>query len=241
MGKLAAVDDYLKDAVDDYLKDSEERFKVEYLKRMDCPAKQAWKDIMESTNAQFYPRGKNTVLECLQFGGNREFWDSFANSEAIRRYFSECYAYAIDKIGFLRTEENIVCAAIITEPNRRNLFVWYLPVTEIWQAKVMSDGKSEHGSKLQLRDEYGEPIYNTRCDIDAPRLSSTEFWKARGGLTSFSDLQEDFFEKISSRYGAERGESRSLLKNTNAEQARRFSRAHGDNYDELPPYDDLPY
>ena len=145
---------------------------------MNTPVEQAWKAAMESTNAQFHPRGKNTILECLQFGGNREFWSGLASEQDIARYFSECYAYAVEKIGFLRTDENILCAAIITERNRRNLFVWYLPVTEIWQSKVMSDGKSEHGSKLQLRDEYGEPIYNTRCDIDAPRLSSTEFRKA---------------------------------------------------------------
>ena len=231
-GKLAAVDDYLKDC--------EQRFQVEYLKRMNAPAEQARKAAMESTNAQFHPRGKNTILECLQFGGNREFWGGFASEQDIRRYFSECYAYAVNKIGFLRTDENIVCAAVVTERVRRNLFVWYLPVTEIWRAKVMSDGKSECGSKLQQRDEYGEPIYSLRTDIDAPRLSSTEFWKARGGLTSFSNLQEDFFMKVSSRYGAERGESKSLLKNTNAEQAKRFSREQGDNFEELPPFDDLP-
>lgn len=62
--------------------------------------------------------------------------------------------------------------------------------------------------------------------------------QALKGLSSFPDLQEDFYNKISSRYGVERGESRSLLKNTNAEQARRFARAAGDNYDELPPFDD---
>ena len=227
--------------MDDYLKDSEQRFQVAYLKRMHCPAEQVWKGVMKSTRAQFHPRGKDTILECLQFGGNREFWGGFASEQDIARYFSECYAYAIDKIGFLRTDENIICAAIITERVRRNLFVWYLPITEIWRAKVMSDGKSEHGSKLQQRDEFGEPIYNTRCDIDAPRLSSTEFWKKRGGMTSFSDLQEDFFQKLSSRYGAERGESKSYLKNTNAEQARRFERTDGDLYDEPPPYDDLPF
>lgn len=208
---------------------------------MSKPAEQAWKDILESTNAQFYPRGKNTVIECLQFGGNREFWDSFASSKAIRRYFYECYAYAVGKIGFLRTDENIICAAIITESVRRNLFVWYVPITEKWTSKVMSNDKSEQGNRLQRYDEFGEPLYTTHVDIDAPRLSSSEFWKARDGLTSYSDLQEDFYNKISSHYGAERGESKSLFKNTNAEQARRFSRAPGDRYDEPPPYDDLPY
>ena len=97
------------------------------------------------------------------------------------------------------------------------------------------------GHRLQRYDEYGEPVYRYRCEIDEPRLSSSAFWKARGGLTSYSDLQEDFFNKISCKYGAVRGESKSLLKNTNAEQAKRFARANGDLYDEPPPFDDMPY
>ena len=228
-------------AVDAYLGNCEQRFSVEYLKRMPLPAERAWNRVMDSTNAQYFPRGKNTVLECLQFGGNREFWDSFASSETIRRYFSDCYHYAIDKIGFLHTHENILCAAIITEQVRRNLFVWYLPITETWTSKVMSENKSERGHRLQQYDEYGEPVYCHRCEIDEPRLSSSAFWKARGGLTSYSDLQEDFFNKISCKYGAVRGESKSLLKNTNAEQAQRFARINGDLYDEPPPFDDMPY
>ena len=93
-------------AVDTYLGDCEQRFSVEYLKRMALPAEQAWKEIMASTNAQYFPRGKNTVLECLQFGGNREFWDGFASEQDIARYFAECYRYAVEKIGFLHTHEN---------------------------------------------------------------------------------------------------------------------------------------
>ena len=227
--------------VDGDLSDCKQRFQVTCLKRMNATAEQAWKSVMKSTNAQFYLRGKNTVLECLQFGGNSEFWSGFASEQAIFRYFAECYAYAVQTIGFLKTDENIICAAIVTEPNRRNLFVYYLPITETWSSKVISKDKSERGNKLQLRDELDEPLYTLHTDIDAPRLSSTEFWKKRGGQTSYSDLQEDFFQKISSRYGAVRGESKSYLKNTNAEQARRFKRMDGDLYDEPPPYDDLPF
>ena len=227
--------------VDGYLSDCEQRFQVTYLKRMNTTAEQAWQSVMKSTNAQLYPRGKNTVQECLQFGGNSEFWSGFASEQDISRYFAECYAYAVQKIGFLKTDENIICAVIVTEPNRRNLFVYYLPITETWTSKVIGKDKSERGNKLQLRDELDEPLYTLHTDIDAPRLSSTEFWKKRCGLTSFSDLQEDFFQKLSSSYGAERGESKSYLKNTNAEQARRFKRMDGDLYDEPPPYDDLPF
>ena len=233
MGKLSVVDDYLDDC--------EQRFKVEYLKRLNGTTLSAWENTMKELNAQLFPRGKNTILECLQFGGNKEFWDGLESEAAISQYFAECYTYAENKIGFLKTDENIICAAIITEKVRRNLFVWYLPITETWHSKVMSTDKSERGNRLQLRDEFDDPLYRYHCEIDAPRLSSTEFWKKRGGLTSFSDLQEDFYNKISSRYGANRGESKSLIKNTNTEQVRRFNREHDDRYDELPPFDDLPY
>ena len=167
-------------SVDAYLGDCKQRFSVKYLKRNTLPAEQAWKEI----TARYFPRGRNTALECLQFGGNREFWDGFASEQDIARYFSECYRYAIDKIGFLHTHENILCAAIITERVRRNLFVWYLPITETWTSKVMSEEKNERGYQLQLRDEYGEPVYCHRCEIDEPRLSSSAFWNTAVRSTS---------------------------------------------------------
>ena len=106
---------------------------------------------------------------------------------------------------------------------------------------MVSNIKNDYGTKLQQRSEHGEPLYTPHTDINRPRLSSTEFWKQRGGLTSYSDLQEDFFNKISRKYGAVRGQSTSLLKNTNKAQALRFQREEGDEYDELPPFDDMPY
>ena len=132
-------------SIDEYLKDCEQRYKVEYLRRM-SKTEQAWNKVMKSTNATFNNRGKNIVLECLQFGGNRDFWDGFASEQDIQSYFKVCYQYAIDKVGFLRTHENIICAVVVTEPNRRNLFVYYLPVTEVWQEKIMSNDKSAAGS-----------------------------------------------------------------------------------------------
>ena len=57
-GKLSAVDDYLCDC--------EQRFKVEYLKRLNGTALSAWENAMNELNAQLFPRGKITGLECLQ-------------------------------------------------------------------------------------------------------------------------------------------------------------------------------
>ncbi|MCH5158896.1 MAG: hypothetical protein J1F33_06845 [Clostridiales bacterium] len=226
-------------SIDEYLRDCEQQFEVEYIKKL-TTTEQAWSDVMKSTNATLNNRGKNIVLECLQFGGNREFWNGLNSEQEIRKYFDACYAYAVHKIGFLHTHENIICAVIVTEPNRRNLFVFYLPITEVWQAKVMSSNKSGRGNKLQMRDESGTPMYRQRVEIDNPRLSHSEFWKARGGLSSYSDLQEDFFEKISKKYGAERGDSLSLVKNTTERQRERFCRTDGDSLDALY-FDDMPF
>ena len=104
----------------------------------------------------------------------------------------------------------------------------------------MSDSKSERGSKLQMRDEYYMPLYIQRKDENSPRLSHSEFWKQHAGLTSYSDLQEVFYMQVSKRYGAKRGESYSLIKNTNRQQQERFDRQDDDLYDELY-FDDSPY
>ena len=225
--------------IDEYLQDCEQLYKVEYFKRMST-TEQAWREVMKSTNATYNNRGKNIVLECLQFGGNREFWGDFPDEEEIKAYFRKCYAYAIEKVGFLHTHENIICAVIVTEPNRRNLFVYYLPITEVWQEKIMGNDKSETSNRLQLRDEYDMPMYRQHIEIDEPLLSHSEFWKVRGGLPSYLDLQEDFYIKVSKKYGAVRGESFSLIKNTVESQRKRYHRTDNDLYDELY-FDDSPF
>lgn len=226
--------------VDNYLANCEQQFQVDYLKHMRYPAEQAWDNVMSLLNAQLNKRGKNIVLECLQFGGNKEFWNGFPDKDEIYMYFCNCYKFAVDKVGYLHTDENIICAVIVTEPNRRNLFVYYLPITDKWTVKVMSNNKSKQGNKLQQYDKSGNPIYNSIRNIERPRLSHSEFWKQRGGLVSYSDLQEDFYTEVSCRYGAKRGESLSLIKNTTLEQRMRFHRHTGDDYDKLY-FDDMPY
>ncbi len=131
---------------------------------MNATAEQAWQSVRKSTNAQFYPRGKNTVLECLQFGGNSEFWSGFASEQDISRYFAECYAYAVQKIGFLKTDENIICAVSVTEPNRRNLFAYYLPITETWTTKPSTYREYERSFRVDL-----EPVFGNRLLADITR------------------------------------------------------------------------
>ncbi len=84
--------------VDEYLSSCKQQFEVEYIRRLNGSAEQAWANAMKSLNVQFHKRGKNVVWECLQFGGNKEFWHDFPDEEEIKAYFHKCYAYAVNKI-----------------------------------------------------------------------------------------------------------------------------------------------
>ena len=87
-----------------------------------------------------------------------------------------------------------------------------MPITERWQEKVYAkdeDGKvlrNAKGSPIQAKDENGKTIYRQVEDLTAPKLSRTEFWRVRGGQTSYSQMQDRFHEEIGKRYGLERGE-----------------------------------
>ena len=220
---------------DDYIKEVEQAYSIVWLKPMSSHFEQEWERIKTELNATFNNRDKNIALECLQFGGNHEFWEDFPNKDEILSYFMKCYAFAIKTIGYKQTDKNIICAVIVTEPRRRNLFVYYLPITNSWQRKVLGHNLSKRGNVLQLRDFAGEPVYRKHYSDERPLLCHTEFWKQRGGETSYSELQERFYTEISRRYGAERGESHSRLKYTVPAQKERFCRFAGDSDDVLPP------
>ncbi len=220
---------------DDYIDYATEEHSVAWLLNKRNSFESEWQRIKTTLNAQFNNRGKNIAMECLQFGGNSEFWADFPDEREIALYFKHCYDYAVNYIGYLSTDKNIVCALTVTEENRRNLFVYYLPVTDKWKVKVLNDNAKANGRKFQKYDADGNPVYTERHSTTNPLLCHSEFWKQRGGLTSYSDLQEDFYQVISKRYGAVRGESYSLLKNTNKEQQYRYARYPGDDKDILPP------
>lgn len=96
---IAVLAHYMSDlhTVDDYLSRCEQHFEVKYIKPLHGTTEQAWKAAKAKLNAQFNKRKRNVVLECLQFGGNKEFWDSFPNEFEIDGYFKKCYSFAVDK------------------------------------------------------------------------------------------------------------------------------------------------
>ncbi|MDE6060892.1 MAG: hypothetical protein K2G31_05425 [Clostridia bacterium] len=122
-------------AQDEYIERVQAEYKVEWLKEKSSDFQTEIKCIINKLNAQFNLRGHNKVLECLQFGGNREFWSDFPDDEEISIYYQCCYDYAIKTIGFMGTAKNIICAITVTEANRRNLFVYYLPKSKLRQVR----------------------------------------------------------------------------------------------------------
>lgn len=60
-------------AQDNYLVEAQAEHVVHWLKRKIGIFQTEIAEMIKALNAQFHPRGKNKVLECLQFGGNHEF------------------------------------------------------------------------------------------------------------------------------------------------------------------------
>lgn len=99
--------------VDDYLATCEELYDVDYKKRLNGSTTEAWDKTLNRLHARYNKRKNNKVLECLQFGGNKEFWDGFQSENEILAYFEKCYEYAVQKIGYMQTDKNIICAVKI--------------------------------------------------------------------------------------------------------------------------------
>ena len=230
---------------EEYLEKNKDNIKQTFVP-IDFPFMYKWKKIIENNYAIYNNRGKNKIMCCLQFGGNLEFFESFENEQAIDEYFKECYHYALNLVGYQGTDKNIICACVIYEGNRRNLWVWFVPLTNKWRVRYYVEDPAEPGKRALLRDEFGEPKYGIKENNDTPLLSRSEFWAQHGGLVSFSWLQESFWQKVSKKYGAERGESSSYFYNTCEEQANRHNRHEGDAIDEKNDLehsyvDNMPY
>jgi len=58
-------------AQDEYLEEAQAEYSVKWLKPKSDIFQTEIARTIKLLNAQFHPRGKNRVLECLQFGGNR--------------------------------------------------------------------------------------------------------------------------------------------------------------------------
>ena len=76
--------------------------------------------------------------------------------------------------------------------------------------KVLRNAK---GSPVQMKDENSKSVYEY-VKLEQPKLCSSDFWAERGGQHSYGNMQDEFYEAISVRYGLGRGEVGSNKKHT---------------------------
>ena len=179
----------------------------------------AWNDIKKDLNAQGKETKNGIAFEGMVITAEAKFFEERFGwvkgepmSPELVKYWRECYDWAVKEIGYQGTDKNIISAVVHADETSLHLQLYYVPITERWQEKVYAkdeDGKvlrNAKGSPIQAKDENGKTIYRQVEDLTAPKLSRTEFWRVRGGQTSYSQMQDRFHEEIGKRYGLERGE-----------------------------------
>lgn len=178
-----------------------------------------WNRIKTDLNAQGKETKKGIAFEGMVITAEAKFFEERFGwvkgepmSPELVEYWRECYDWAVKEIGYQGTDRNIISAVVHADETSLHLQLYYVPITERWQEKVYAkdeDGKvlrNAKGSPIQAKDENGKTIYRQVEDLTAPKLSRTEFWRVRGGQTSYSQMQDRFHEEIGKRYGLERGE-----------------------------------
>lgn len=178
-----------------------------------------WNRIKTELNAQGKETKKGIAFEGMVITAEAKFFEERFGwvkgepmSPELVEYWRECYDWAVKEIGYQGTDKNIISAVVHADETSLHLQLYYVPITERWQEKVYAkdeDGKvlrNANGSPIQAKDENGKTIYRQVEDLTAPKLSRTEFWRVRGGQTSYSQMQDRFHEEIGKGYGLERGE-----------------------------------
>ena len=126
-------------------------------------------------------------------------------------FFNRSYGFVLRQVGYHGTDENILSAVVHLDETTPHLQLYYIPLVDTGKKKVYAkapDGKvlrNGKGSPIQAKDSHGKSIYE-EVKLPHPKICSSDFWEQRGGQLSFGNLQDDFYEQVSIRYGLERGE-----------------------------------
>lgn len=177
-------------------------------------------DIITALNAQYTEKKTGIAFEGMIITADSEFFENMGYDitkntrppKAVRDFFDKSYKWALEQIGYKGTDKNVISAKVHYDEKTPHLHIYYLPITDKWQDKVYAkdeNGKvkrTEKGTPIQAKDENGKTIFKQVENSEKPKLSRTEFWRARGGKTSYRRMQDDFQEKIGKDYGLERGE-----------------------------------
>lgn len=180
---------------------------------------------MENLNATFREKKDSVAFEGMIVTSDSAFFERLGYVPGlppppeVKEFFERAYVFALRYIGYHGTDENILSAVVHYDETTPHLQLYYLPLVETAKKKVYAlneDGKvlrNEKGSPVQMKDEYGKSVYEY-VKLEQPKLCSSDFWAERGGQHSYGNMQDEFYEAISVRYGLERGEVGSNKKHT---------------------------
>ncbi|MDD2625787.1 MAG: plasmid recombination protein [Bacilli bacterium] len=170
---------------------------------------------------------KNAIaFEGMIITSDQEFFKSLGwvpgepTPEKVQDFFKQAYAFALAEIGFKGSDENILSAVVHYDEKTPHLQLYYVPVVDSWKEKVYQ--RDENGkimttgdrTPIPARDEKGKMIYNHVKDSVDRRINRSEFWKNKGGQTSYSRMQDRFQEQIGQSWGLDRGEVGSTREHT---------------------------
>ena len=180
---------------------------------------------MENLNATFREKKDSVAFEGMIVTSDSAFFERLGYVPGlppppeVKEFFERAYTFALRYIGYHGTDENVLSAVVHYDETTPHLQLYYLPLVETAKKKVYaldSDGKvlrNERGSPVQMKDKNGKSLYEY-VKLERPKLCSSDFWAKRGGQHSYGNMQDEFYEAISVRYGLERGEVGSNKKHT---------------------------
>lgn len=191
-----------------------------------------WSDTCKKLNVVNVDklRKNATAFEGMVITSDTAFFDDlgFVPGEEppvkVKEFFDKAYEFAKEEIGFKGTDENILAACVHYDETTPHLQLYYVPVVDSWKEKVYERNengkvlKTERGTPIQARDDKGKIIYKDVVDSPELRLNRTQFWKNKGGRTSYTQMQDRFYDKISKEYGIGRGERGSTKEHTTKAQ-----------------------
>lgn len=173
---------------------------------------------------------KATAFEGMVITSDKEYFEKLGYvpgqepPEKVKEFFDKSYEFAKQEIGFKGTDANILCASVHYDETTPHLQLYYIPVVDSWKEKIYEKDengkvlKNENGSPVQARDDKGKIIYRDVTESEERRINRTQFWQNKGGKTSYTQMQDRYYEQISKEYGLGRGEKGSTREHTTKQE-----------------------
>lgn len=154
-----------------------------------------------------------TAFEGIVITSDKEYFEKLGYvpeqepPSKVKEFFDKSYEFAKQEIGFKGTDKNILCASVHYDETTPHLQLYYIPVVDSWKEKIYEKDengkvlKNKNGSPIQARDDKGKIIYRDVTDSEERRINRTQFWQNKGGKTSYTQMQDRYYEQISKECG----------------------------------------